>query len=77
MSYRAGVGQRLAQRFTVAMTTPHIVCDGCGVRKSVETRQSFAAKWFLNGRAAPGWRMCRAEDGSRIDQCPECKRAGP
>lgn len=74
MSYRAGIGGRLAGG---RPTEPHIVCDRCGCIRSVyQSKQSFRpAKWLLEGRAAPGWSGGRKDDGFRFDLCPECRNS--
>jgi hypothetical protein len=79
MSYQAGIGPSLATQLGIVPRGPHIFCDGCGVIRSIETKTSYAAQWFLKGRHAPGWSLVRTEneDGSvtRVDLCPKCKAA--
>lgn len=76
MSYRAGIGARLAHRFGAEPSDPHIVCDGCGMIRTVYKRAGhwIPAAWLLDGRPAPGWAGGRNADGlTRTDYCPVCK----
>jgi hypothetical protein len=75
MSYRAGIGGTMAAVLRVEPTEPCIICDGCGLRRTVyQNRNSYApAAWLLNGKAAPGWKGGRNEDGRRTDWCRNCK----
>ena len=73
MSYRAGLG---AAFNSGRATEPSIRCDikGCRRTRGVGTKTRFAAKWFLDGKAAPGWGGGRNGDGTRTDYCPDCNR---
>ena len=54
---------------------PFVYCNVCGERRSVHrSKKSFEpAKWFLNGKAAPGWFGGRVEGTHvRLDICQEC-----
>lgn len=55
-------------------TSPSIKCDGCGFTIYID---NIAPRWFLAGKAKPGWSLKREtrENGSikRDDRCPECK----
>jgi len=75
MSYRAGIGDSLVYTLGGMPRDPHIVCDGCGVTRSVyPKKQSYVpAKWFLNRKPAPGWEFVRVADGRDWDYCPACK----
>lgn len=78
MSYRSGLGPQLAATMGVEPGGPRITCDGCGlVRRIPDDRLPPA--WFLDNRAAPGWKLVRTEDGdggvTRQDLCPRCKVA--
>jgi len=75
MSYRAGIGGGLVYTLGGMPRDPHIVCDGCGVTRSVyPTKQKYVpAKWFLDRKPAPGWEFVRVADGRDWDYCPECK----
>lgn len=60
----------------VIMRLPSITCDGCGVVLTIVSNPP--PKWFLDGRAKPGWQLLRHEerDGRvrmRSDYCPACK----
>lgn len=54
----------------------HVNCDGCGMIKPVVSPTSnnlMPPKWFVAGKAPPGWRGVRMHDGSkRWDLCPRC-----
>ena len=74
MSYRAGIGPGMV-RLGYTPQEPHVVCDECGKRRTIQTRKSWAAQWFLDGKPPPGWKGTR-KDGQRADYCsPECWRA--
>jgi hypothetical protein len=74
VTYRCGISGFGVER------PPTITCDGCGVR--VEIR-SLPPKWFLDGKAKPGWKLVRHEEKPgggfrmRSDYCPECKDRTP
>ena len=72
VSYRVGIGPGLAA-IGFEPREPALVCDGCGVTRSVMGRGiGCAASWFLDGKAAPGWSL-RREGEKRSDFCPKCK----
>lgn len=75
MSYRAGIGGRMAMVLRVEPTEPHIVCDGCGVTRTVyANKNSYApAKWLLDRKPAPGWELVRQAETRGWDYCPACK----
>lgn len=75
MSYRVGIGGTLAHALGGMPRDPHIVCDGCGVTRSVyaNNRSYGPAKWLLDRKPAPGWELVRQEDTRGWDYCPECK----
>ena len=73
MSYHAGIGLGMAA-FGLTPCEPHITCDGCGLERRVTNAHGMAATWFLDGKAAPGWRTKRIGT-TRIDNCPKCKGA--
>lgn len=77
MSYRAGIGDRLAAAAGMEAGPPHIVCDGCGARKNAVTKTGYMPQWLLKHKAPPGWLMRRSEDASgnvrREDYCPMCR----
>jgi hypothetical protein len=65
MGYRAG---------GFGVDDPFVYCNGCGTRRSVYTKTTYGPyKWFLNGKAAPGWFGGRV-DGThvRFDMCHPC-----
>lgn len=76
MTYRCKIGHGLEHLGIMPTSEPAIYCDGCGLRRSVSSRRCswVAAKWFLDGRPAPGWTGGRLPDGTREDYCPECSR---
>lgn len=70
MAYRAGLGFPGHERL------PSITCDGCGVVLTIVSNPP--PKWFLDGRAKPGWLLVRHEEREgrvrmRSDYCPTCK----
>ncbi len=78
MTYRFGIGPGMAG-LGMGPRDPHLICDGCGETRLVVNPNSsnmMPPKWFLAGRAAPGWRMLRVYDGSkRWELCPKCWKA--
>lgn len=76
MSYRAGIGERLAATFGRAPCGPRIVCDGCGLVHDVYRPggmgQPYA--WFTGGRPVPGWTLRSLAGGGRLDYCPTCTK---
>jgi len=73
MTYRAGIGARLATKFGHGPSEPSVICDGCGAVRLVASKTSFAPTWFLNRKPPPGWRGLRMHDGTkRWDLCPDC-----
>jgi hypothetical protein len=80
MSYHAGVGGHLAAMLRVEPGDPRVVCDGCGLVRSVTSPYGIPYRWFLDryldGKPVPGWFGERTEgpDGVKhLDLCPECK----
>lgn len=71
MSYRCGLGPGIAQAFGTEPGGPSITCDGCGLKLNIREDRPPPA-WFLNGKAAPGWKLTRHGD-VRDDRCPRCK----
>ncbi len=76
MSYRCGIYEPLATLMRVEPGPPTITCDGCGLRRSLSDRR-VPPQWFMDGKAAPGWRMEKHEDGTRTDLCARCKLKDP
>lgn len=74
MSYRAGIGGGLAHALG-GPRDPHIVCDGCGVTRTIYSnkRSYLPARWFLDRKPAPRWELVRVADNLDLDYCPECK----
>lgn len=72
MSYNCGIGPRLARAVKIDRDPrPHITCDGgCGAKIVVE----FPPRWFLAGKAPPGWKIAFSEDGIKRHYCKACKR---
>jgi len=75
MSYHVGIGPGMAA-LGLTPCEPHITCDGCGATRLVAPH-GIAPVWFLDGRAAPGWRLKREGEHleKRTDLCPKCKGA--
>jgi len=73
MSYRAGIGGALAAVLHMEPTEPHIVCDGCGLRRTVYTKRGAPAAWFLARKPAPGGEIVQQADTQGLDYCPACK----
>ena len=71
MSYRAGIGPGLG----IPPGEPHIYCDKCGRTAPVTPANApgLPYKWFLNGKAKPGWAGGSNADHTRWDLCPDCK----
>jgi hypothetical protein len=65
----------LAMMLRMEPQDPHIRCDGCGLVLSVYAQRGIRrpAKWFLDDKAARGWRADKNADGVRRDWCPRCK----
>lgn len=73
MTYHAGLGLGMAA-FGLAPWEPHVTCDGCGARRSGETRSGAPAAWLRKRKAPPGWLLIRTEEPfHREDYCPACK----
>lgn len=77
MSYRCGTGGSVRigdELVRLPERSACIVCDECGRERSVQTSTGLPCEWFIVGRAAPGWKMKRSDDGARrFDWCPGCK----
>ena len=76
MSYHCGIGASLAHEFGGAPCDPHIVCDGCGITRSIYRSKTVyePAAWFFDGKHAPGWSGGRvAGTHRREDWCPTCR----
>lgn len=58
--------------------SPHILCDGCGLKYYVVRGQrTMPAKWFFDGKAPRGWlrkdeQVPPVRGIFRRDYCPEC-----
>ncbi len=50
---------------------PRITCDGCGLVLNIRQDRPPPA-WFLDGKAAPGWKRTRRDD-TLDDRFPRCK----
>jgi hypothetical protein len=75
VSYRIGITNTVAAILGVEPTDPCIVCDGCGLKRTVCSKRGGApAAWFIERKPAPGWALVTGEN-SRRDYCPTCKRA--
>lgn len=75
VTYRCGVGIRMAD-IGVQPREPHVVCDGCGIKCSAETKTGGPKQWLLKRKAPPGWLMDRTEAAGHIrrkDWCPRCR----
>ena len=75
MSYRCGIYEPLASVMGVEPGPPRITCDGCGI-KHVLRENKLPPKWFLDGKAPPGWRMDKQREVRR-DYCRTCKDNNP
>ncbi len=75
MSYRTGIGTAAAILLGVEPTDPCIVCDGCGLQRTVYSKRGVGAPaaWFLDRKPAPGWALVRQENTRGWDYCPACK----
>lgn len=72
MSYRCGIDDTLAKLMGEEPGGPRITCDDCGLRLNIREDRPPPA-WFLDGKAAPGWKLTRDGD-RRDDRCPRCKK---
>lgn len=70
MSYH--VGMRGLARIGGRDQEPHIKCDGCGTTLEIKMGRGGPPRWFLDGKAAPKWKMIKDEN-RRLDYCPRCK----
>ena len=79
VSYRAGTYG--LESIGIKTDTPHILCDGCKVRRDVTNPRSMGPyAWLLelDNKPAPGWKLVRQEDPFvRKDYCPACKGDAP
>jgi hypothetical protein len=71
MTYRPGISPAVARMLGEQARGPGVICDGCGIVRRIHADRPPPA-WFLDGKAAPGWRMTRDGD-KRDDRCPRCK----
>ncbi len=74
MSYRCGIGPRLAAVLNMEPGPARLTCDGCGAQRSVEKKGGGAYAWLLKDRAAPGWQLKRQPNRARLDFCSECRQ---
>lgn len=72
MSYSCGIDIGVAVLLGTQPCEPHIWCDKCGTERGVTKPSGRPYGWFLDGKAAPGWKIVRDED-TRLDFCPDCK----
>ncbi len=73
MSYRAGtIG---LARIGIPDDVAHLLCDGCGARRTVTKPSGMPYSWLLDDKAAPGWAKKKV-DGMRRDYCQTCKAVG-
>lgn len=70
MTYWCGIGPGM-EELGLPTREPHIECNSCGVKKFVSGR-SIPPAWFMNGKAAPGWKLVRDHLEKRFDYCPKC-----
>lgn len=75
MSYRAGTFG--LEPFGVESGPPRLICDGCGLKRSVQKPSGLPYSWLLNRKKAPGWTADFSGD-MRKDWCVRCseKREG-
>ncbi len=66
MSYLCGLDFAGCQR------KPALVCDGCGLRRSVTRASGMPFTWFLDRKKAPGWKFDGTKE-MRRDWCPDCE----
>lgn len=71
MTYRVGIGEGM-RRLGFEPREPHITCDGCGLVKNITSGRMGPPRWFLDGKAVPGWKLVR-EGEKRCDYCPVCR----
>ena len=81
MTYRAGIGTRIAEELGLAhRTDAHVRCDaiGCDATASAYTLKGDLARWAMRQRAPRGWHLTRTEleHGAvhRIDLCPKHRK---
>ena len=75
MGYRAGIAFSAAKFLGKVADDPHIYCDACGQKFYLCYSRGLSKppKWFLDGKAPPGWSGGRSGDCKRNDLCPKCK----
>ena len=72
MTYRMGIGTRMARAFGLEAGPPYVRCDACAFVRSDTRADGLPCAWLMRGKAPPGWlRMGEAE--SRQDFCPTCR----
>lgn len=72
MSYRAGLGLRLAAALRTDAGEARITCDECGLVTSVAWASGLPFTWFLAGKPPPRWKRVERE-GKQLDVCPHCQ----
>lgn len=77
MSYRCGLDVHVARLLRMEPGPPRVTCDSCGARIVVVTGRRGPPRWLLDGKAPPGWRTTKNDDGTRTDWCKACRTAGP
>jgi hypothetical protein len=54
--------------------SPHVICDGCGLKAQLLKPGGMPYAWALNKKPPPGWAMERTEEPySRTDYCRDCR----
>lgn len=76
MAYRAGIAPNMVA-LGLEPGPPHVICDGCGVVHGCERRDGMPYRWFLDGKAPPGWAKRYDDHGKRWDYCRACRASLP
>jgi hypothetical protein len=72
MGYRVGISEGLARATGIPAGRPTFFCDGCKTTREFRDRNGMPRAWFLDRRAAPGWKRIGDKD-----YCPTCVPAAP
>ncbi len=73
MTYRCGIGARMARVMGVESGPAQVTCDKCGRVELGQTSRGHMAAWLRLGTTPRGWRKEMREDLTSLDYCPKCK----
>jgi hypothetical protein len=72
MTYRMGIGPRLAWSLGEPGSGPCLICDTCGAKANGMTKRGHYADWLLKGKPPRGWVLKETTLGAGKDSCAKC-----